>query len=120
MENKEHVPMADGMEVAVGHTYLYLTGFLGSRQQGKGKIQRQSKGEKERKGTSVGNIIPCRAARAPVPRVAREGQGMLQKATGRVADNQGKLEAWKDELGEEKIPSFAGMLLNLDAALLGG
>lgn len=66
----------------------------------------------------MGNIVPCRAARAPVPRGAREGQGMLQKATGGVADNRGKLEAWRDELGEEKSPSSAGMLLNLDAALI--
>lgn len=29
-----------------GHTYLYLTGFLGSRQQGREKYKGKSKGER--------------------------------------------------------------------------
>lgn len=32
----------------MGHTYLYLTGFLGSRQQGREKYKCKSKGEREK------------------------------------------------------------------------
>lgn len=53
--------MADGMEV-VGDTYLYLTGFLGSRQQGREKYKSEGERERERNGRSVGNVVTCRAA----------------------------------------------------------
>lgn len=39
-----------------GHTYLYLTGFLGSRQRGREKDKGKSKGEREKKNKNKRDI----------------------------------------------------------------
>lgn len=49
--------------------------------------------QRERKREKGHQWVTSYHARAPVPRGARGGQGMLQKATEGVADNEGKLEA---------------------------
>lgn len=72
-EQKESdVPMADGMEVA-GDTYLYLTGFLGSRQQGREK--HKSEGEKEKERETGGQWVTSRAGLPPAGGTRQGGSG---------------------------------------------
>lgn len=69
-----------------GHTYLYLTGFLGSRQQGREKYKGKSKGEREKKkerekGHQWGDMATGRAATAPLP-PRLGGSGGWQEVAG--------------------------------------
>lgn len=56
-----------------GHTYLYLTGFLGSRQQGREKYKGKSKGEREKKKREKRDIsgVTWQQAGLPQPRCHR-------------------------------------------------
>lgn len=102
----------------MGHTYLYLTGFLGSRQQGREKYKGKSKGERERerkREISDRNLQGCEATAATSARDSR-GRGSRRPQEGPLPPHRaGATFAWERSLerreqGEEETPSFAGML----------